>query len=188
MADDRTLAYCYYGDLDGTGHRFGVGSEAWRLQLAHVDTLVEQVATRLPAGAMLLVTADHGMVDVPQTSRYDADVLPALSDGVAVMGGEGRARHVYARPGAEADVLAAWRETLGADFTVRSRDQAVAAGWFGPDVADWVRPRIGDVVAAAADTAAVVATEREPLESSLVGMHGSLTPAEQLVPLLELRA
>ena len=44
--------------------------------------------------------------------------------------------------------------------------------------------RIGDVVAACAGTWAVVASKAEPLESSLVGMHGSLTPAEQLVPML----
>jgi hypothetical protein len=30
----------------------------------------------------------------------------------------------------------------------------------------------------------VVATQAEPRESALVGMHGSLTAAEQLVPML----
>jgi hypothetical protein len=44
--------------------------------------------------------------------------------------------------------------------------------------------RIGDVVAACAGTWAVICSKDEPLESSLEGMHGSLTPAEQLVPLL----
>jgi hypothetical protein len=182
----RTLVYTYYGDLDATGHRNGCRSDAWRLQLAHVDRLVEQIAERLPPGATLLVTADHGMVDVAPTARRDVDAEPALTDGVALLGGEGRARHVYARDGAAADVLAAWRGLLGDAMWVLSRDETVAAGWFGPHVSQRLLPRIGDVVAAAHGDVAVVATRQEPLESALVGVHGSLTGAEQLVPLLQM--
>ncbi len=46
--------------------------------------------------------------------------------------------------------------------------------------------RIGDVVAASYGQAAVVASRAEPQESALIGMHGSLTQDEQLVPLLTL--
>jgi len=51
-------------------------------------------------------------------------------------------------------------------------------------VDDAMTPRIGDVVAAAAGTTAIIASRAEPLESALIGMHGSLTSAEQLVPML----
>jgi hypothetical protein len=44
--------------------------------------------------------------------------------------------------------------------------------------------RIGDVVVATAGSLAIVATRAEPRESALTGMHGSLTPSEQLVPAL----
>jgi hypothetical protein len=71
---------------------------------------------------------------------------------------------------------------------VASRDEAIAAGWFGPLVDDRVRGRIGDVVAVAREDIAVVATRTEPGESSMVGLHGSMTPVEQLVPLLEVRS
>ena len=91
----------------------------------------------------------------------------------------------YAEPGAAADVLAAWREVLGHRAWVVSRDEAIAEGWFGP-VDPRVVPRIGDVVAASTATSAIVATRAEPLESALIGMHGSLTLAEQAVPLLTL--
>ena len=67
---------------------------------------------------------------------------------------------------------------------VVSRDEAIAAGWFGDRVGDEVRPRIGDVVVAARGAAAMVRRTVEPLESSLIGHHGSLTSAEQRVPLL----
>ena len=177
------LAMVYQGELDATGHACGCRSEAWRYQLAHIDKLAEQLASALPDGTVLHVTADHGMVDVLPECRIDADSEPGLRDGVALLGGEPRARHVYARAGAEADVLDAWRETLGPAAWVASRDEAIAAGWFGP-VDPGLRSRIGDVIAAPAGAWAIVATVTERRESALVGMHGSLTPADQLVPLL----
>jgi len=71
---------------------------------------------------------------------------------------------------------------------VVSRKEAIAAGWFGPGVADRVRPRIGDVIAAAREPTAVVQRDTEGLMSALIGHHGSLTPEEQLVPLIVVRA
>lgn len=187
---DRALIYTYYSELDGAGHRFGVDSDAWRGQLMHVDRLVQRLAEQLPPRTALYVTADHGMLDIPfdDQHRIDFDEDWELRAGVALLGGEGRARHVYAVPGAEADVLTCWREVLGEQFWIASRDEAIAAGWFGPRIDDRVYARIGDVVAAAHDDVLITASEREPKESAMVGNHGSMTPAEQLVPLLEVRS
>ncbi len=182
---DRALVMAYYGALDGTGHVCGCTSDAWRYELGHVDKLAEQLASALPHGTVLHVTADHGMVDVLPHDRIDADEIPELRAGVALLGGEPRARHVYAEPGAAADVLAAWREILGAKAWVASREEAISAGWFG-EVAAPMADRIGDVVAAPAGAWAVVATRTEPRESALIGMHGSLTASDQLVPQLML--
>jgi len=182
---DRGLVTVYHAELDGTGHAFGCRSDAWRYQLGHVDKLAEQLAGAVPEETDFYVTADHGMVDVSPEDRVDADTVPGMRDGVALLGGEGRARHVYTVPGAADDVLTAWREILGERAWVLARDEAIAAGWFGP-VDPGLAERIGDVVAAPAGQAAVVATVTEPLESALVGMHGSLTAADQFVPLLQL--
>ncbi|MGY4709418.1 alkaline phosphatase family protein [Mycolicibacterium sp. CBM1] len=182
------FCYGYHGDLDLVGHLHGPGSSAWRMQLRHVDRLVESVVEALPAGALLAVVADHGMVAADPQSTVDLDdagLLDAgLLDGVAAVAGEPRARHVYVRDGAVPAVLAGWRETLGRHAWVVSRDEAIEAGWFGSHVDDRVRPRIGDVVAAARDRAVLVRRTVEPAESALVGHHGSLTRAEQRVPLL----
>ncbi|MEW2139580.1 nucleotide pyrophosphatase/phosphodiesterase family protein [Streptomyces sp. NPDC005409] len=190
-AGDRSLVYTYYSELDGAGHRHGVNSDAWRGQLMYVDRLVQRLAEQLPPRTALYVTADHGMVDVPfdEDSRIDFDEDWELGAGVALLGGEGRARHVYAVPGAQADVLTVWREVLGDRFWVASREEALELGWFGvPGECDErVLGRIGDVVAAAQADVAITASRREPNESALVGMHGSMTAAEQLVPLLEVR-
>ncbi|GAA3013947.1 alkaline phosphatase family protein [Kitasatospora albolonga] len=185
---DRALVYTYVSELDGTGHRYGVDSGEWRMALFAVDRLAKRLAEQLPPRSAMYVTADHGMIDVAPEDRIDFDEDWELGAGVALLGGEGRARHVYAVPGAAGDVFTVWSEVLGDRFWVATRDQAIAAGWFGPVVEDRVYHRIGDVVAAARDDVAVIASRREPGESSMIGLHGSMTAVEQIVPLLEVRS
>ena len=178
------FCYGYHGEVDLLGHLYGPGSPAWRLQLREVDRLVESVIEGLPSGGLLAIVADHGMVAAGEDVAVDIDECAALLDGVAAIGGEPRARHIYIEDGSAEAVLAAWRETLTDRAWVVSRDEAIAAGWFGGPVRDDIRMRIGDIVAAARGTATMVRRTVEPLESSLVGHHGSLTSAEQRIPLL----
>ena len=177
------LVYAYFPDLDLIGHVRGVASEAWRLQLAEVDQAAAALAERLPPGAVLAVTGDHGMVDLAPEDHVEVGEVPGLLAGVRALGGEARARHVYVEDGAAGDVLAAWTEILGDRMWVVSRDQAVAGGWFGPAVPDRIRPRIGEVVAAAHGRIGVMQRSVDPAHARLVGHHGSMTAREQLVPL-----
>lgn len=183
---ERSLVYGYTAELDLTGHVRGVDSAGWRAQLGIVDRMVEQLAEGLPDDAVLLVTADHGMVDVPDSTRLDIGAEPALTDGVRLLAGEPRARYVHAEPGAADDVLAAWRAVLGSRAWVVSRTEAVDSGVFGevdPALAD----RIGDVVALARGSWAFTDVQQEPFGSRLAAYHGSLTPAELAIPLLAAR-
>ncbi|TQM79077.1 putative AlkP superfamily pyrophosphatase or phosphodiesterase [Saccharothrix saharensis] len=179
-SEDRVLCYAYHADLDALGHVHGPGSEAWRWQLRFVDRLAAAVAEGLPAGAALVVTADHGMVAADD--RVDFDTDDVLRDGVRVLGGEARVRHVYTAA-AEA-VRARWAERLGDRAWIASRAEAVAAGWFGPRVDERVLPRIGDLVVAAKGSLAVVRSTVEPGLTTFVGHHGSLTEEEQHIPVL----
>lgn len=184
----RSLVYAYASELDLVGHVRGPGSDAWVAQLSLVDRHAELLAARLPAGTTLLVTADHGMAELVQEETVDADVEGSpLRDGVLALAGEPRMRHVHARPGATADVLATWRSVLGEHAWVITREEAIRAGLFGPIVTPLARSRIGDVLAIARDGIGVVQRRRESLSSALPGHHGALTDAELLVPLLTAR-
>ena len=81
------------------------------------------------------------------------------------------------------DVLATWRSVLGERAEVLSRSEAIMRGWFGP-VTPSVLPRLGDVIVASHGEHAVVSTSLFQYETTLVGLHGSLTPDEMLIPLL----
>ncbi|HWU20763.1 MAG TPA: alkaline phosphatase family protein [Nocardioides sp.] len=178
-----SLTYVYDSDLDWTGHRWGVASQQWLQQLAMIDHEAEQLREALPADRRLLVIADHGMVDVPTEARVDVAHDDDLRAGVALVGGEARFRHLYCTGGAVPDVISTWTDVLGDRATVLSRADAIGRGWFGA-VDPSVLPRIGDVVVACRGDFAVMATDTFPYERRLIGMHGSLTPAEMLIPIL----
>ena len=183
----RTLVYVYWGDLDKVGHVHGCGSWEWGEELAAVDLAVRRLVAGLPRDATLFVTADHGMVDVPHSRRLDVAQEPDLAAGVRHVGGEPRAPQLYCEPGYAEAVARAWGERLDERADVQTREQAVAAGWFGP-VAPHVLERIGDVVVSCGPDLAVVDSRRHrPELLALVGLHGARTPAEWRVPLLTVR-
>lgn len=182
-AGPRTLVYGYLAELDLTGHVRGVDSPAWRAQLQLVDRMVEQLVDGLPDDAALLVTADHGMLDVAGDTRLDVEDDPDLAAGVRLLAGEPRARYVHTLPGAATDVRDSWRAVLGERAWVADRDEAIASGIFGA-VDDGLAARIGDVVALARGSWALVAPRQEPFPSMLAAYHGSLTATELAVPLL----
>jgi len=181
---NRSLVYVYVSALDLVGHMRGPDTEAWRAQLGIVDRIAEQLATGVSAEAAMYVTADHGMVLVPEDEKVDFDGTPALQDGVVALAGEPRMRHVHTRPGAVADVHSAWQQTLGDGWAVLTGDDAVNEGLFGPVVSPTARSRIGDVIALATGTGGVVERRKLPRLSAMPGQHGSLTDDELLIPLL----
>jgi hypothetical protein len=182
------LVYGYHPSLDTASHLHGIDSREWRRAAASVDRLIARLVDGLPPGAALLVTADHGALDVPVAGRFDIGADARLSAGVRVVAGEPRVRYLHTVPGATSDVLAAWREVLGPAATVVTRDEAVGAGWFG-EVPGPHLPRIGDVVAVCHGTTVVLATGHEPeAVAKLVAFHGSTTAAETAIPLIGVAA
>jgi hypothetical protein len=178
------LVYGYHPELDKSGHDDGVDSDAWRAAARGLDRLLDRLVTGLPPDAALLVTADHGQLNVPGGARFDLDADPALRDGVTAVSGEPRVRYLHTADGAREDVLAAYRSVLGDAAWVATRDEVIAGGWYGP-VPPGHAVRIGDVVIVCLGRAVVLASAAEPPSvGRLIAFHGSVTAAEMTVPLL----
>lgn len=179
-----SLAYVYWGDLDKTGHVHGSASWQWGEELGSVDAELSRLVRTAPRGTLVVITADHGMVDVPHPDRIDVADEPVLQTGVRVVGGELRAVQVYCEPGAADGARARWRDRLGPDYAVLTRDEAIAAGWFGR-VRRGVAERIGDLVVCALGGGAVVDSRTmRPTVLRLIGVHGAASVDEVAVPLL----
>jgi hypothetical protein len=184
----RTLMYFYLNELDKAGHRFGCQSGQWEHQLEELDSTVKRLSTALPAGTTILLTGDHGMLDVPESQRIDYSADPELVAGVRHTAGEPRMVHLYLEDDAGEStrqaLLDAWRGRFGDRIWAFTKEQAAAAGLFGRLDGD-VAHRIGDIMIAARDALALYDTRRvRPTALEVVGQHGSLTKAEREVPLL----
>lgn len=186
------LVTLYWAEVDRVGHQLGWESAAWAHELAAVDAAIARLSAAVPQDTLVLVVADHGMVDIPfgdsgvfdGPARLDVATDPRLSDEVELVAGEPRFVHLHTTTGAAQAVADRWRARLGPRAEVLRREEAIEQGWFGP-VDERHRDVIGDVVAAMAGDQVVVDSRVQSEGSmSLVGMHGSQTSAESLVPLI----
>ena len=183
-----SVTYLDAPELDTAGHRDGWESDRWTDALERVDAAARRLADGIDAHTGVLITADHGMVDVPAHKHVLLREGDPRLDGVALLGGEPRMLHLYTDEGRADAVASLWRETEAARAWVMTRDEAIAAGLFGAVDKD-VRPRIGDVLVAARGRFAYYDDrEADKRPQRMVGQHGSLTDEERTVPLLRLGA
>lgn len=181
LAEGEPLIYAYYEGVDKIAHAHGFGAH-YDAELAATDRLVADLVARLPAGAALAVTSDHGQVEVgDRVVELHDDVLAET----ALLSGEGRFTWLHARPGREDALIARCQARYEAPglAVVRRRDELVADGWFGGPLTDEVVRRLGDVAIVARQPVAFL----DPTDLGSAGLrcrHGSLTEAELLVPLV----
>lgn len=180
---DHRLVYAYYPGVDEVAHEYGLRDGYYLAELAAADRLVGEVLDALPSDAALVVTADHGQVHVGPEGWLGLGEVGAL---VTHCSGDGRFRYLHARRGAARELAQAAEEAFGQHAWVLTREQLLEGGLLGPDVSPVTRRRVGDVVLAARSPVAFLDPDFER-EARLVSAHGSLTPAEMLVPCLAAR-
>lgn len=176
-----SLVFGYESSLDFAGHAFGVDSQEWREALSTIDADLAELSKALPPDVVLVVTADHGMIDIPMENRFDVVNHPELLEDIVVFAGEARFRHLHTRAGAEALVAERWASALGDLAVVKLREDC--EDWFGP-IDPRVAPRFGDVVVASLNSFGVFHSEHHGVEMHMRGFHGSITDVERRIPVL----
>lgn len=181
LKDGEPFIYAYYDGIDTVAHGTGLG-DLYDAELRAVDRLVADMVAELPAGAVLVVTADHGQIDVgPQVELLGREMMEAID----FISGEGRFRWLHARPGSASDLAAMAKERYGETTWVMERDRMIEQGLFGGPVPDAFLNRLGDV-ALIPHTPIAFIDPADTGENRLESRHGSLTAAEMLVPLVAL--
>ena len=184
---DGALVYCYLPEADKAGHKHGVASADWVAALEDLDAAMPPSA---PSGVGMLVTADHGMVDVPRNRHLIIDEHSPLQSGVSAIAGEPRMLHVYLEDAAlGSEAAARWRSGTEGAADVLTRDEAVRGGLFGAEVTAEAASRIGDLVVPARGMWALYdGAAGDQRAQGMIGQHGSLSPEELRVPLLRFGA
>ena len=189
---DHALVYVYAAEVDHAAHNHGLDSARWVRALESVDSAVATLAESLRPREALLVTSDHGSLNVPRESHVLFDRDASLIDGVRHIAGEPRALHLHFEPDASESLRARlvdrWRESESDRSWLFTRAEAIEQQLFGPRVDPVVEPRIGDLIVAARKRIAYYDSRADPKAQSMIGQHGSLSDAETRVPLLRFGA
>ena len=180
-----SFVYLYVNDLDTAGHSDGVGSEKWIAALSMIDQMVSQLMKEVPKGTRIWVTSDHGMINVEEKIVIGLD--NPLMQGVSVVAGEPRARHLYLEsdsPTARAETASLWQEYLQDKALVLTREQAISSNLFGSEVSADALDRMGEVIAIARGGLVLLDADRVDKEGAMVGHHGADSDIESQVGLL----
>jgi len=180
-----SFVYLYVNDLDTAGHSDGVGSEKWIAALSMIDQMVSQLMKEVPKGTRIWVTSDHGMINVQEKIVIGLD--NPLMQGVSVVAGEPRARHLYLdsdSPTARAETASLWQEYLQDKALVLTREQAISSNLFGSEVSADALDRMGEVIAIARGGLVLLDADRVDKEGAMVGHHGADSDIESQVGLL----
>jgi hypothetical protein len=173
------FVYAYYDGIDKVAHGHGFGAY-YDAELVAADRLVADLTARLPPGAVLVVTADHGQVEVGRAVRV---LTPELMAEVVMVSGEGRFRWLHATEGRVEALAARAHETYGDEAWVWTAEELIDGGFFGGPLRPEVRSRLGDVAIVPFAPVAYL-DPADQGDAMLVCRHGSLTPDEMWVPLL----
>ena len=186
-APRRTYVSAYWPVLDTLSHEFGASSVRARRHLAEIDLHFARLRTALAgSGALLLVTADHGFMDIRPESHLNADTVPGLESMLArPLCGEPRIAYCYVRDGCRADFVE--RAVEGLDGAARVIDSAsmIEGGWFGPgEPHPRLHERVGDFALVMQGDYAI--RDWIPGEKPFrhVGVHGGVSREEMRVPLV----
>lgn len=175
-------------EVDHAGHRHGTDSPEWRDALADADAFVGALRRRLPQGTRLHITADHGMVDTSAERTIDLASMTELEGRIAGVAGEPRFLTLRGAPDEQAGVREHLTQRLSDQAVVLDREELLASGILGPaesELSERVAGRLPDLAVITKGRWTVTHTRfRRPSAHPEVGVHGSLTPREALVPLI----
>ena len=183
----RAYVYAYWPMLDTLSHKHGASSRRVRRHLAEIDALFDRLRAGLAgAGTLLVVTADHGFVDVRPESRLDAGTVPGLAERLAIpLCGEPRAAFCYVRGAHYADFGRYAGEALAGAADVVESASMIADGWFGlADPHPRLSGRTGDYTLVMRDGYSIRDWIPGDKRFRQVGIHGGVSREEMYVPLV----
>jgi len=170
-----TICYLYFAELDQAAHRFGVDSKQWRETLEAIDSAVGL----LRGDFGVLVTADHGIVDVDASGHIYLEGVAGFSEAVSSAVGDPRAIYAYGDAGKARETL----QLAGAQVYTATLEELSALGWIAPGLRTMGKaPDL--VIISKPGFACYDRRSANPRSLSMVGQHGGISDEEMRVPLI----
>jgi predicted AlkP superfamily pyrophosphatase or phosphodiesterase len=186
----RTFVTIYYPGVDTAGHIHGPSSEEYLEEMKKVDRFVSEIARVKRNDTTMLITADHGQIDVdPGKTLYlnDFDWFDKLLSPNPVGGiihPYGSPRDVIIRTPYPKKMQTKLEEELAEYGDVVNTRHLTMNEYFGKgDMAGCFTSRAGDLWILPGTGRAVWYRHYDDEKISFKGLHGGLTPEEILVPI-----
>ena len=178
-----SLTYLYFPELDSIAHSHGAGSKEWLTKLEDLDAAIKSLVSSLPKDSGLLLTADHGIVDVPKENQILLDEID-IPQLIAVTG-DPRNAFLYFEPGASLTAIRdGLEEKLAGRVIVSTVSELIEAGWLAADIAN--PEYLPDLyLISTSNFACYHRAFCKPQSLRMIGQHGSISQAELSVPLLK---
>jgi hypothetical protein len=184
-SDSPSYTYVYYSRIDGATHAHGPASREVAAEVDALEGMVAQLHESLAARARIILTSDHGAIEVPAAKKLELAANDPLLDLLrCVPSGEPLVPLLHAREGQREAAFAAFRRRFGEAFAWLSVDEAEELRLLGPGpLAAATRERLGDYLGLSAEGMALVYGGDEGIRS-MRGFHGGLSRDEVRTPLV----
>jgi hypothetical protein len=187
LGSEGGYTYAYYPRFDSVAHAHGVNSGQAAEEFARIDAAVALLAQRLEGmGVDLLVTADHGFIDVPPGQTLEVEAWPEIKPLLASpLWGERRAAWCAASPVAASDFASALSARLGPAGVVLPTAGLASSGLLGtgrPSLR--LAERMGTHLVLTAPGWALRDRVPGETEHAMIGLHGGISAEEMRVPLV----
>lgn len=176
----RRYLYGYWGDPDHTMHEKGCGDPEVMEIVRDIERRTEALSAQLPPDTLLLLTADHGLVD--SEFHYLEEDAPEMLDMLAHQPTmEARAVSFHVKPEWKEAFPAAFEKHFGGHFRFMTGADFIRDYLGDGEIRPCVYDFVGDYMALSLDAWCIQDRRKD---HELKGVHAGLTEAEMKVPLI----
>ncbi len=192
-----TYAYMYFDKIDSLCHEYGPTAPQTEAEIEAFLLIMEHFFTRVFTGrkrVLFMMTADHGASETdPQTTIFlNTDprfagmehFLSANRNGdLLVPAGSPRDMFLYIKDELLDEARAFLASRLEGKAEVAKVSELIGEGYFGPNISDEFKARVGDLVILPYLHESVWWYVKDKFEQNYYGHHGGLTPQEMEIAL-----
>ncbi len=189
-SEEKKYVYAYWSKVDALMHKHGTFSKEVADHFQELDQRIERFVNNVKNDdTLVLITADHGLIDTTPIRALSVDDYPRLKDFLILpLCGEPRVCYAYVRSGKTFDFLHYMEDNLANVCKIITRDEAIQSGVYGEGIPGMkFRDRIGDFILLMNENYVLKDHVLGEVPPNFIGYHGGLSEEELFVPLIMIK-
>lgn len=187
MNDAKKYIQGYWADFDALCHGHGVDSDITRQHFQDLDGEFAELLSFLQGtDSVVIVTADHGLINCESESLVHLDNHPQLAEMLTLpLCGEPRVAYCYVKPGKIQSFETYVQNHLATHCELHRSEDLIGSGYFGLGKANpRLAERVGDYTLIMKSNHIIKDRLTGEKPFAQIGVHGGLDERELMVPLI----